>query len=50
MPKLRNTYTEDREVPALGRVVTPGETCEVPEDLVESFLAAGWTPIKKKDD
>ena len=43
--KFKSPYDEDREVPALGRIVEVGEVVEVPESLAESFLAAGWEGV-----
>lgn len=49
--RLRSPYPEDREVPSLGAVVEGRAVVDVPADLVEGFLAAGWTkpaPPKKR--
>ncbi len=40
--QLRCPYPEARELPWFGRVVEPDEVVDIPDDLVENFVAAGW--------
>ncbi len=40
--QLRCPYPETRELPWFGRLVEPDEVVDIPDDLVENFLAAGW--------
>lgn len=45
MAKVKQPFDEERYVPWLGRVVRPGETVDVPDDEVDSYLAGGWQPV-----
>lgn len=40
--QLRCPYPEARELPWFGRVVEPDEVIDIPDEVAENFLAAGW--------
>lgn len=46
MARVKSPYDEPREVPWLDRIdehpVQPGEVVEVSEEMLASFLEAGW--------
>lgn len=48
MAKVTQPYPEERFVPWLGLNVAPGETVEVPDDDLASYLEAGWTTPSAK--
>jgi hypothetical protein len=47
MAKVKQPFGEQRWVPWLSRLVEPGETVEVPDDELESWLAGGWHPVDR---
>lgn len=48
MARVKSPYDEPREVPWLERIdehpVQPGEVVEVPDEMLASFIEAGWYP------
>ena len=56
MARVRQPYDEPVDVPWLGRVVNPGQVVDVPDEDLDSYLAAGWQPAEagastaKKED
>lgn len=48
MARVKSPYDEPREVPWLERIdehpVQPGEVVDVPEEMLASFVEAGWYP------
>lgn len=48
MARVKFPYDEERFVPWIGRTVQPGETVEVPDADLASYVEAGWQPEKTR--
>ncbi len=48
MARVKQPYDERRWVGWLGREVDPGETVEVPDRDLASYLESGWQPGQDK--
>ncbi|MGA4726292.1 hypothetical protein ACPB67_02630 [Micromonospora taraxaci] len=49
MARVKQPYDERRWVPGVGREVDPGETVEIPNGDLASYLEAGWQPGQDKE-